>query len=103
MSLYQEVCVWIVTGAGCVVVVAFAVYFVVVIARLIREIGRSTPLPAPARPLDNTPLCPGHPGNYCGTPLGKIESVDATDEGIFEWRSCARCGQKSRVKQLHPV
>lgn len=96
---YQTVCVWVVTSAGSLVVVAFAVYFLVVIGRLVRETlhpqERLSPRQKPAtEPVWSAPRC------GCGGELGEIERVDATDHGVFEVRNCLRCKWSCRIPHL---
>lgn len=96
--LYTQLCVWTVTAVGCVVVVAFGVYFVVVLMRLIRAAlmqaaptapQHPQPLAVKAKPSDGQ--CP------CGGDLGPVEQVAATDDGVMEQRTCTVCRRKQMV------
>ncbi len=88
---YQMFCVWVVTVCGGLVIVAFAVYFVCVIARLVRELLRSDA--TPAKPVVSN-------GCGCGGVLGAVEKVVTDDDGAWEHRTCLRCQRKIRVPYM---
>lgn len=95
MDLYQSVCVWVVTGAGSLVIVAFAVYFVVVVAQLTRQVCQ--PPPQGRVGVSVRPPGPAVPRCSCGGELGSVEKMDLTDTGTFEVRTWSRCAQSHRL------
>ncbi len=86
-SLATQFCVWVVTVVGSAAIVAFGVYFIVVVIRLART-ALSQSSPATVAPLGGCP---------CGGEWGPVESAIATDQGIAEQRTCRVCKRKQLI------
>ncbi len=92
---YTTVCVWAVTVAGSVAVLAFAVYFVITVWRLVRVVA---PVSAPTSRVTDLEHC------SCGGDLGPVISLLADDAGQYERRKCHQCHRTHIVpRQLPPT
>lgn len=91
MTLYEQACVWAVTGSGIAVVVAFAVFFCVTVWKLVRTALRPAPLiQAPTAKQ----RCPA-----CGGALGEVTEGVALAGTPYERRKCQACGKQSLVER----
>jgi hypothetical protein len=93
-DVYQQVCVWVVTISGSLVLFGFATFFVhTVWTRLMAkpEIRvEARPASTPAQPV--TRLC-----RACSGALGPVESLELTDGGARETRTCQVCHETQLV------
>lgn len=89
MITYQEICVWVVTAAGTVVLTAFAIFFCTTVMRLVR----ASTAPAPAQVPAGQARC------KCGSWASIITGIEVVNDVSYEKRQCRGCQAETLTPQ----